>query len=84
MTDRKKFELNNSEEALLVLNVAPDHIWAMGHADGIIGLRFDDGDAGYVPLTIDQAQEVIETLQYMIAEMAAAESSSPKGTDGSK
>lgn len=61
----KENRFDTNPDLLLILDKVPDHIWAMD-SDGKIGLRFDDGDAGYVPLTVEQAQEVIETLQTMI------------------
>jgi hypothetical protein len=48
---------------------ATDHIWAMEDVPGYIGLRMDCGDSGAVYMTPKQAEEVIETLQYMLKAM---------------
>jgi hypothetical protein len=48
----------------------PDHIWAMTDGKGKIMLAFDSGDSGFVPLTIEQAQQVIESLQHVMKRRA--------------
>lgn len=53
----------------LFLDKDPDHIWAMDDGKGKIMLAFDCGDAGFVPLTIEQAQEVIEALQSVMKKL---------------
>jgi hypothetical protein len=47
----------------------PDHIWAIDGGNRKINLAFDSGDAGFVPLTVDQAKEVIEVLQDAIEQL---------------
>jgi hypothetical protein len=54
----------------LFLEKDPDHIWAMTDGKGKIMLAFDSGDSGFVPLTIEQAQQVIESLQHVMKRQA--------------
>ncbi len=46
---------------------ATDHIWAMDGEGDEIALRMDCGDSGFVTLSKHQAEEVISTLQQMLA-----------------
>jgi hypothetical protein len=56
----------------MVLDKDPDHIWAVDDGGGKINLAFDSGNAGFVPLTVDQAKEVIEVLQIAIEQIEQA------------
>lgn len=56
----------------MVLDKDPDHIWAVDNGGGKINLAFDSGNAGFVPLTVDQAKEVIEVLQIAIEQIEQA------------
>jgi len=41
----------------------------MADESGKIMLAFDFGDAGFVPLTIEQAQQVIDSLQTVMKQL---------------
>ena len=53
-------------DQLILQGRATDRVWAMRSPQGTIGLCLDDGEAGTVFLTADQARAVIDTLQSML------------------
>jgi hypothetical protein len=54
------------QQGLFLYGHAKGPIWAMGEKAGLIGLRFDSGDAGVVYLTKEQAKDVIDQLQAVV------------------
>jgi hypothetical protein len=55
-----------ASDQLILQGHATDQVWAMRSPTGTIGLCLDDGGAGTVYLTADQARAVIETLGKML------------------